>query len=272
MMFKGIISCHPKYLYAPRLCKEFTKLIPKAQLYCCRAYFSSLPKLQKKLLVECIKPNQAISSFSQCNFRIFNSSLCKYSTSSRQKFRNRTVQLYIIAGVVLVAGLSYAAVPLYRIYCQTTGKGGQAMVEENDKKIEQMSKIMERVVTVRFNADTISSLHWNFKPQQNYIKVVPGETALAFYTAKNPMNEPVIGIATYNVLPFEAGQYFNKIQCFCFEEQRLNPNEEVDMPVFFYLDPEFAEDPRMENVDEITLSYTFFEAKEGLQLPVPTFK
>ena len=88
--------------------------------------------------------------------------------------------------------------------------------------------------------------------------MVPVETALAFYKAKNPTNKPVIIISTYNVVPFEAGQYFNKIQCFCFEEQRLNPQEEVDMPVFFYIDPEFAEALRMANGDPITLSYPFF--------------
>lgn len=129
-----------------------------------------------------------------------------------------------------------------------------------------MEKVKDRVLTIKFNADLAASMRWNFKPQQYEIKVMPGETALAFYTATNPTNRPVIGISTYNVIPFEAGQYFNKIQCFCFEEQMLNPNEEVDMPVFFYIDPEFAEDPKMEFVDEITLSYTFFEAKDGQQL------
>ncbi|XP_043353285.1 cytochrome c oxidase assembly protein COX11, mitochondrial isoform X2 [Dermochelys coriacea] len=134
--------------------------------------------------------------------------------------RNKTVLTYIAAAAVGMVGMSYAAVPLYRLYCQ----------------------------------------------------VVPGETALAFYKAKNSTDKPVIGISTYNVVPFEAGQYFNKIQCFCFEEQRLNPQEEVDMPVFFFIDPEFAEDPRMANVDLITLSYTFFEAKEGHKLPLPGYQ
>ncbi|KAK3724981.1 hypothetical protein QZH41_017461 [Actinostola sp. cb2023] len=94
-------------------------------------------------------------------------------------------------------------------------------------------------------------------------QVAIGETALAFYTATNPTDQAVTGISTYNVVPFEAGQYFNKIQCFCFEEQRLNPREQVDMPVFFYIDPEFSEDPAMAKVDTIILSYTFFEAKEA---------
>jgi len=94
------------------------------------------------------------------------------------------------------------------------------------------------------------------------LQIYPGETALAFYRAENRTDRPIDGISTYNVIPFEAGQYFNKIQCFCFEEQRLNPGETVELPVFFYIDPEFAEDPRMEDVDKILLSYTFFEAKE----------
>ncbi|GLV34655.1 Cytochrome c oxidase copper chaperone COX11 [Carabus blaptoides fortunei] len=134
-----------------------------------------------------------------------------------------------------------------------------------------MTAIKSKELTIRFNADIGASMRWNFKPQQSEIKVLPGETALAFYTAKNPADTPVTGISTYNVIPFEAGQYFNKIQCFCFEEQLLNPHEQVDMPVFFYIDPEFVEDPKMEFVNTITLSYTFFEAKEGLNLPVPSF-
>lgn len=160
---------------------------------------------------------------------------------------------------------------LYRLYCQTTGLGGSAVAGHASDQIENMVPVKDRIIKVTFNADVHASLQWNFRPQQTEIYVVPGETALAFYKAKNPTDKPVIGISTYNVVPFEAGQYFNKIQCFCFEEQRLNPQEEVDMPVFFYIDPEFAEDPRMVNVDLITLSYTFFEAKEGHKLPVPGY-
>ncbi|CAG2062366.1 unnamed protein product [Timema podura] len=134
-----------------------------------------------------------------------------------------------------------------------------------------MSKVKDRLITIKFNADRGASMQWKFRPQQTEVKVAPGETALAFYTAENPTDNPVTGISTYNVIPFEAGQYFNKIQCFCFEEQLLNPHEQVDMPVFFYIDPEFAEDPKMELVNSIVLSYTFFEAREGLKLPVPSF-
>ncbi|XP_047490274.1 cytochrome c oxidase assembly protein COX11, mitochondrial-like [Penaeus chinensis] len=180
--------------------------------------------------------------------------------------------LYYIAAVgVLALGLSYAAVPLYRIFCQAYSYGGTTQQGQDAEKVEFMEKREDRILKIRFNADTAASMTWNFKPQQSEIKVAPGETALAFYTARNPTDRPVIGVSTYNVIPFDAGLYFNKIQCFCFEEQLLNPHEEVHMPVFFYIDPEFADDPKMEGVDTLTLSYTFFEAREGVPLPIPNF-
>ncbi|PSN28986.1 Cytochrome c oxidase assembly protein COX11 [Blattella germanica] len=190
--------------------------------------------------------------------------------AERQKKLRSTVY-YIAATAVLTVGLSYAAVPLYRMFCQSYSYGGTLGSGHDADKVETMTKIPDRIIKIKFNADTAASMRWNFKPQQTEIKVAPGETALAFYTARNPTDLPVTGISTYNVIPFEAGQYFNKIQCFCFEEQLLNPHEQVDMPVFFYIDPEFAEDPKMESVDTLTLSYTFFEAKPGLKLPVPSF-
>ncbi|XP_051273852.1 cytochrome c oxidase assembly protein COX11, mitochondrial [Dicentrarchus labrax] len=193
------------------------------------------------------------------------------SQEEEWKTRNKTVLTYIAAAGVGMIGLSYAAVPLYRLYCQASGLGGMAVAGHDTDQVETMKPVKERVIKVTFNADRHASMQWNFKPQQTEINVVPGETALAFYRAKNPTDQPIIGISTYNVVPFEAGQYFNKIQCFCFEEQRLNPHEEVDMPVFFYIDPEFDEDPRMARVDTITLSYTFFEAKEGQKLPLPGY-
>ncbi|XP_015587544.1 cytochrome c oxidase assembly protein COX11, mitochondrial [Cephus cinctus] len=176
---------------------------------------------------------------------------------------------YVVAAGVLTVGLSYAAVPLYRIFCQSYSYGGT--VGHGSDTVETMKPVKDRIIKIKFNADVAAAMRWNFKPQQLEIKVMAGETALAFYTAYNPTDEPVIGVSTYNVVPFDAGQYFNKIQCFCFEEQQLNPHEQVDMPVFFYIDPEFVDDPKMEGVDEITLSYTFFEAKDGLKLPIPSF-
>ncbi|XP_056325446.1 cytochrome c oxidase assembly protein COX11, mitochondrial [Danio aesculapii] len=187
------------------------------------------------------------------------------------KKKNKTILTYIAAAGVGMIGMSYAAVPLYRLYCQATGLGGAAVAGHDTEQVATMKPVRDRIIKVTFNADTHASIQWNFRPQQSEIYVVPGETALAFYKARNPTDKPVIGISTYNVVPFEAGQYFNKIQCFCFEEQRLNPHEEVDMPVFFYIDPEFDEDPRMARVDTIILSYTFFEAKEGQHLPLPGY-
>ncbi|XP_061782952.1 cytochrome c oxidase assembly protein COX11, mitochondrial [Nerophis lumbriciformis] len=193
------------------------------------------------------------------------------SQEEQWKTGNKTVLTYVAAAGVGMVGLAYAAVPLYRLYCQATGLGGVAVAGHNTDLVETMEPVKERVIKVHFNADTHASIQWNFRPQQAEILVVPGETALAFYRAKNPTDKPIIGISTYNVVPFDAGQYFNKIQCFCFEEQRLNPHEEVDMPVFFYIDPEFDMDPKMARVDTITLSYTFFEAKQGQTLPLPGY-
>ncbi|KAL3317840.1 Cytochrome c oxidase assembly protein cox11, mitochondrial [Cichlidogyrus casuarinus] len=131
-----------------------------------------------------------------------------------------------------------------------------------------MKPIKERRIKVSFSADTYSNMLWNFKPQQKSVEIMPGETSLAFYSALNPANTPIVGIATYTVLPIEAAKYFNKIQCFCFEEQRLNPKEEVDLPVFFFIDPEFDHDPQLAECREIILHYTFFEAKkERMMIP-----
>ncbi|CAL8262020.1 unnamed protein product [Arctogadus glacialis] len=189
------------------------------------------------------------------------------SQEDEWKSKNKTVLTYIAAAGVGMIGISYASVPLYRLYCQASGLGGTAVAGHDADQVATMKPVKDRIIKITFNADTHASMQWNFRPQQSEIYVVPGETALAFYRARNPTDKPVIGISTYNVVPFDAGQYFNKIQCFCFEEQRLNPKEEVDMPVFFYIDPEFDEDPRMARVDTIVLSYTFFEAKEGQPLP-----
>jgi len=117
-------------------------------------------------------------------------------------------------------------------------------------------------VTVRFEATVHPSLDWEFRPCQDEIKLRIGDTALAFYKAKNNMPQPWVGVATYNVLPASAGLYFNKIQCFCFDEQRLRSGEEMDMPLFFFLDPAMADDWRMDGIDLVTLSYTFFPVAE----------
>ena len=187
----------------------------------------------------------------------------KYAgTNTGMQQSHKTVLLYLSSAAVLACGLSYAAVPLYRLYCQASGYGSAKQEIDFGNKIESMERVEDRIITVRFEAGTSKTLRWKFRPQQKEVNLAPGETSLAFYTAINLTDKPIIGIATYNVIPFEAGQYFNKIQCFCFEEQQLNPGEEVDMPVFFYIDPDFMEDPKMAKYDELILSYTFFQSNE----------
>ena len=113
-------------------------------------------------------------------------------------------------------------------------------------------------IRITFNGSVSDVLPWKFVPQQREVRVLPGETALAFYTATNKSDEDIIGVATYSVTPGQVAPYFSKIQCFCFEEQRLNAGETVDMPVFFYIDPDFVNDPNMRGIEQVTLSYTFF--------------
>jgi len=208
--------------------------------------------------------------FQNQTFRSFGRNSGEDLRKARQK-RIRSTLYYLTAAGIVTAGMSYAAVPLYRMFCQAYSYGGTTAQGHDASKVASMQTNKSRPIKVMFNADKASNMRWNFKPQQSSITVHPGETALAFYTAVNPTDQPVVGISTYNVVPFEAGQYFNKIQCFCFEEQMLNPHEQVDMPVFFYIDPEFSEDPYLEFCNEIILSYTFFEAKEGFKFPVPKF-
>ncbi|KAJ1919718.1 Cytochrome c oxidase assembly protein cox11, mitochondrial [Tieghemiomyces parasiticus] len=177
--------------------------------------------------------------------------------------QNTKFLLYSVAVIISLIGATYASVPLYRLFCSVTGVGGTPNTDTIRRNPEQLKpKDRSRPLRITFSASTSDTLHWSFIPQQREVHVVPGETALAFYTAKNLGEDDIIGVATYNVTPLKAGAYFNKLQCFCFEEQRLAAGEEVDMPVFFFIDPEFADDPLMRDVDTITLSYTFFKAKE----------
>ena len=174
--------------------------------------------------------------------------------------RRRTVTALILGGVVCgMVGLAFGAVPLYKLFCQVTGFGGTTQVAE-----EAPVTIGERVVTVRFNADTARDLPWHFKPEQREIKVRVGEMALAFYNAVNQSDRSLIGTSTFNVTPVKAGAYFNKIECFCFEEQTLAPGERAEFPVSFFVDPDIVEDRRLDDVSTITLSYTFFARGEGV--------
>ncbi|VVA89723.1 unnamed protein product [Arabis nemorensis] len=190
----------------------------------------------------------------------------QYSTHSITETKSKKMLYYLTAVVFGMVGLTYAAVPLYRTFCQATGYGGtiqrKETVEEKIARHSESGTVTEREIVVQFNADVADGMQWKFTPTQREVRVKPGESALAFYTAENKSSSPITGVSTYNVTPMKAGVYFNKIQCFCFEEQRLLPGEQIDMPVFFYIDPEFETDPRMDGINNLILSYTFFKVSE----------
>ncbi|CAH8355885.1 unnamed protein product [Eruca vesicaria subsp. sativa] len=190
----------------------------------------------------------------------------QYSTHSITETKSKKMLYYLTAVVFGMVGLTYAAVPLYRTFCQATGYGGTVQrketVEEKIARHSESGTVTEREIVVQFNADVADGMQWKFTPTQREVRVKPGESALAFYTAENKSSSPITGVSTYNVTPMKAGVYFNKIQCFCFEEQRLLPGEQIDMPVFFYIDPEFETDSRMDGINNLILSYTFFKVSE----------
>ncbi|MBE2277388.1 MAG: cytochrome c oxidase assembly protein [Rhodobacteraceae bacterium] len=163
----------------------------------------------------------------------------------------------ILTGVAgLMLGLSFAAVPFYNWFCRVTGYGGEVAVSDTGA-----DRILDRRITVRFDASREAGMPWEFRPLQTEMDIRIGETGLAFYEAYNPTDHPVAGQASYNVAPDVAGGYFTKIHCFCFEMQVLQPGERVEMPVTFYVDPAIMDDIDGQNVEAITLSYTFHTAE-----------
>ena len=185
-----------------------------------------------------------------------------------EKGRRVNIALYMSSMAILMLGLTYASIPLYKLFCEATGfdgivrkAGDEETVAANVRQLSQRIDKSHPLIRINFSSTPSSLLPWTFVPEQPDIYIQPGETALAFYRAKNESSRPIIGIATYNVQPSQAAFYFNKIQCFCFEEQRLEPGEEIDMPVFFYIDPDFILDPNLQGVRDISLNYTFFESK-----------
>lgn len=165
----------------------------------------------------------------------------------------RTV-VQLVTVVVVMGALSWASVPFYSWFCKVTGFGGATNVVETASDV-----ILDREMKIRFDSSTDPSLPWSFKPVQREMTVKIGQTALAYYEATNTSNRPVAGQATYNVVPYEAGGFFDKIECFCFTEQVLQPGETVVMPVSFFVDPAIVDDRDAKYVHTITLSYTFFE-------------
>ncbi|MEM6578359.1 MAG: cytochrome c oxidase assembly protein [Pseudomonadota bacterium] len=168
--------------------------------------------------------------------------------------RNKRTVLKLVGVGVLMGGLAWASVPFYDWFCRVTGFGGVTNVAETGS-----DEILDKVITVRFDASQERGFPWTFKPMQREMKIRIGETALAFYEAHNPTDRPIAGSSSYNVTPYEAGGYFVKIDCFCFQEQVLQPGERVEMPVTFFVDPDIVEDRDAKFVHTVTLGYTFYQ-------------
>jgi len=169
--------------------------------------------------------------------------------------RNRRVGLIALLIALAMLGLGYAAVPLYRMFCQVTGFGGttQRVSAAQAAGVQAAAKS----ISIRFDANTALDVPWTFYPEQVTQTVRIGERNMAFFIARNDSDRPVTGQASFNVEPEQTGAYFNKIQCFCFTEQTLQPHQEVRMPVLYYVDPKILQDENARGVEQITLSYTF---------------
>jgi cytochrome c oxidase assembly protein subunit 11 len=170
--------------------------------------------------------------------------------------KNARLAWTMVAVVGGMLGLAYAAVPLYQAFCKATGFAGTPLVAQEGER-----PVIGRTVEVRFDSNTDANLPWRFQPVERSVKVHLGEEKLVFFRATNLSQRPIVGTATYNVTPEWTAGWFNKIQCFCFTEQLLQPGQSVDMPVLFFVDADMNKDRRYDDVRTITLSYTFYEAK-----------
>lgn len=167
--------------------------------------------------------------------------------------RNKLIATCCVGFFVAMIGMSYAAVPLYQIFCQVTGFGGTTQRAE-----EYSDRILDRTINIRFDANVSGGLPWDFAPVVREVSLRIGETKQVAYTAKNIFKVPSNGRATFNVTPQAAGAYFNKVECFCFTDTTLQPGESMQMPVVFFVDPDIVDAPELKGISTLTLSYTFF--------------
>jgi cytochrome c oxidase assembly protein subunit 11 len=174
---------------------------------------------------------------------------------------NARVGMMAAAMAVSMVGVGFAAVPLYKIFCQVTGFGGTTMKVDAAQAATVVAT--NKPIVIRFDANHRSDLPWEFKPERPTDRVSIGAKDMSIFIAKNLSGEPVTGTATFNVTPQQAGKYFNKIQCFCFTEQTLQPGQQVRMPVLYYVDPKIMTDPETKDIEEITLSYTFYPVESA---------
>ena len=170
--------------------------------------------------------------------------------------RNRLIVTGLCGAACAMGALSFASVPLYRLFCQVTGYGGTTQVADSVS-----GQVVDRTVRVRFVANTDAGLPWSFKAEQTEVEVKLGEPALIYFQATNNAKEPTAGQAVYNVTPDKVGLYFSKVQCFCFNEQIIQPGETVEFPVYFYVDAAMDAQPNLKDVQTITLSYTFYSQR-----------
>ncbi len=169
--------------------------------------------------------------------------------------RNKRTGMFAFAGALAMLGLGFAAVPLYDMFCRVTGFGGTT---QRVTEAEAATVIAtDNVISIRFDANTAKDLPWSFRPEHPTDRVTIGGRDMAIYIAKNESDVPITGTASFNVEPEQTGKYFNKIQCFCFTEQTLQPGQEMRMPVLYYVDPAIKDDENAKDVEQITLSYTF---------------
>lgn len=177
-------------------------------------------------------------------------------TENRVERRNLTVAVACVAFFSAMVGLAYASVPLYELFCRVTGYGGTPQRVAAADGVA----VLDRDITVRFDANVSHGLPWSFSADQKAVTLKIGEMRTINYRAKNTSDQPTTGTATFNVTPDAAGAYFSKIACFCFTQQTLQPGEEIEMGVTFYVDPAMVDDPDINSAKTITLSYTFFPA------------
>lgn len=184
-----------------------------------------------------------------------------------EKRNNGAVVLMCLVFVFGMTAMSFAAVPLYRIFCQVTGYNGTA------QRVEQYSNVvLDKTIKVTFDANVAPGLDWEFKPEQKSVSPKIGETVQVMFKARNKSSEPILGQAIFNVTPLQAGAYFNKVECFCFTETELQPGETLDMPVVFFVDPAIVEAEETKDVRVLTLSYTFFEHEKPVAAKVSAAK
>ncbi|MEM9085220.1 MAG: cytochrome c oxidase assembly protein [Pseudomonadota bacterium] len=180
--------------------------------------------------------------------------------------RNARTGLMALALAAAMVGLGFASVPLYRLFCQVTGFGGTTQVATASDAANAAALATGKTMSIRFDGSTAIDVPWSFKPAQATDTVTIGERDMAVYVARNDGPSTITGTATFNVEPAQAGLYFHKVQCFCFTEQTLEPGQQVNMPVVYYVDPAILEDEFMADVEQITLSYTFHRAKEPVTM------